>query len=70
MYDEADKVFGEFDQDGDGYITAAEFRLAMSRRGEEMSDSELKSIFHHADEDDGDVDGRISLVEFRNAWNG
>jgi len=69
MSDEADKVFAEFDQDGDGYITVEEFRTAMLRRGEEITAADLESIFHHADGDDGDVDGRISLVEFRNAWD-
>jgi Ca2+-binding EF-hand superfamily protein len=70
MSDEADKIFTEFDQDGDGYITAEEFRQAMLRRGEEITDADLESIFHNADDEDGDVDGRISLVEFRNAWDG
>lgn len=69
MSDEADKVFKEFDQDGDGYITAEEFRQAMSRRGEQVTQEELASIFEHADGEDGDVDGKISLREFLTAWD-
>jgi Ca2+-binding EF-hand superfamily protein len=69
MSDEPSKIFEEFDQDGDGYITFAEFQQAMARRGEVVTDDELASIFKHADGEDGDRDGRISLLEFQTAWD-
>lgn len=62
-------TFKEFDRDGDGYITRDEFAAAMSARGEEVTSDELDSIFRAADERDGDADGRISLAEFRVAWD-
>ncbi|GAA2589881.1 EF-hand domain-containing protein [Actinomadura fulvescens] len=66
--DDPTATFQEFDRDGDGYITRAEFTLAMKARGEEVTTAELDSIFKAADERDGDVDGRISLAEFLVAW--
>jgi Ca2+-binding EF-hand superfamily protein len=62
-------TFKEFDRDGDGYITRAEFAAAMKARGEDVTSDELDSIFRVADERDGDVDGRISLAEFLVAWD-
>jgi Ca2+-binding EF-hand superfamily protein len=64
--DEVTRTFEEFDGDGDGYITAAEFRLAMNGRREEVSSDDLDSIFQHTDDDE---DGRINLAEFAEAWN-
>nr|WP_289848517.1 EF-hand domain-containing protein [Actinoallomurus spadix] len=64
--DEVVRTFKEIDYDGDGYITAMEFKLAMTRRHEAVSGDEINSIFAHAD-DDGD--GRINLAEFAKAWN-
>ncbi|NUO98688.1 MAG: EF-hand domain-containing protein [Nonomuraea sp.] len=62
-------TFQKFDRDGDGYITREEFRLAMSARGEAVTTAELDSIFKVSDENDGDMDGRISFTEFMVAWN-
>lgn len=66
MDNEALQTFKEFDQDGDGYITAVEFKLAMTARGEQITNDEIDSIFRHADEDQ---DGRIDLAEFTRAWD-
>lgn len=63
---ELTRTFVEFDGDGDGRITADEFRAAMATRGEETSDQDLEQIFGKADHDD---DGRIDLAEFTEAWN-
>lgn len=67
--EEATSTFKEFDADGDGYLTKAEFVQAMAARGETVTEAEVNSIFKQADAVDGDVDGRISLHEFVTAWN-
>jgi Ca2+-binding EF-hand superfamily protein len=64
--EELAQTFTEFDSDDDGLITAGEFRLAMTARGDEVKDDELDSIFLNADHDQ---DGRINLAEFTEAWN-
>ena len=64
--DELAQTFKEFDYDGDGYITAVEFKLAMTARRETIIGDELDSIFEHADHD---RDGKINLAEFTEAWN-
>ncbi len=64
--EELGRTFKEFDQDGDGYITAVEFKLAMTARREKISGEELDSIFEDAD---GDGDGKINLIEFIVAWD-
>jgi Ca2+-binding EF-hand superfamily protein len=64
--DELAQTFKEFDQDGDGYITAVEFKLAMTARREQISGDEIDSIWEHAD---ADHDGKINLAEFTIAWN-
>lgn len=63
---EALQTFKEFDDDGDGYVTAVEFKLAMTARREQVTGDEIDSIFAHADQD---RDGRISQAEFVRAWN-
>ena len=63
---EAVQTFQEFDYDGDGYVTAVEFKLAMTARHESVSGDDIDSIFLHADKDG---DGRIDLAEFTEAWN-
>ena len=62
--DELTRTFVEFD--GDGRITADEFRRAMATRGEETTDKDLDEIFGKADHDQ---DGRIDLAEFTKAWD-
>jgi Ca2+-binding EF-hand superfamily protein len=64
--DDAATTFAEIDYDGDGYITAMEFKLAMTARRERVTGDEIDSIFEHADRD---RDGRIDRAEFVEAWN-
>jgi Ca2+-binding EF-hand superfamily protein len=64
--DELTRTFVEFDGDGDGRITAEEFRAAMATRGEETTDQDLEEIYAKADKDE---DGRIDLAEFTKAWD-
>ena len=64
--EELSQTFKEFDQDDDGYITAVEFKLAMTARREQISGDEIDSIWEHADTD---RDGKINLAEFTEAWN-
>lgn len=59
-------TFTEFDGNGDGKITSAEFQAAIVARGEEITDQEITEIFTDAD---ADKDGKISLAEFTEAWN-
>lgn len=67
MYDaEAVRAFKEFDYDRDGYITAVEFKLAMTARHEQVTGDDIDSIFAHADQD---KDGKIDEAEFVRAWN-
>jgi Ca2+-binding EF-hand superfamily protein len=64
--DDAATTFKEFDYDGDGYITAVEFKLAMTARREQVTGDEIDSIWAHADKD---PDGKINQAEFTEAWN-
>jgi Ca2+-binding EF-hand superfamily protein len=64
--DDAAKTFQEFDYDGDGYVTAMEFKLAMTARRQQVTGDEIDSIFEHADQDN---DGKINQAEFTKAWN-
>ncbi|MGB3441171.1 MAG: EF-hand domain-containing protein [Actinophytocola sp.] len=59
-------TFAEFDGNGDGQITSAEFGAAMVARGEEITEREITEIFADADTD---RDGTISFTEFAVAWN-
>jgi Ca2+-binding EF-hand superfamily protein len=64
--DDAVQTFKEFDYDGDGYVTAMEFKLAMTARRQQVTGDEIDSIFEHADQDN---DGKINQAEFTKAWN-
>jgi Ca2+-binding EF-hand superfamily protein len=64
--EEAAKAFQEFDYDDDGFVTAVEFKLAMTARREQVTGDEIDSIFGHADKDN---DGKINQAEFIKAWN-
>lgn len=63
--DDLGQTFKELDNDGDGQITAKEFLVFMTARGESITKEELESIFNDAD---GDGDGLISYGEFAAAW--
>jgi len=65
-----DKLFSEFDVDGDGYITAPELRQSLQKLGpsfaaiaSELTDDDVEEIIM---ESDMDGDGRISYSEFVN----
>ena len=60
------QTFTELDLNADGQITMKEFTVAMTARGESITEAEIESIFSDADTDQ---DGRISLSEFTTAWN-
>ncbi|GLY82513.1 EF-hand domain-containing protein [Actinoallomurus iriomotensis] len=64
--DDAAATFKEFDYDGDGYVTAVEFKLAMTARRQQVTGDEIDSIWAHADKD---KDGKINQAEFTEAWN-
>ena len=50
------KQFRIFDRDGNGYITAEEFRYFMTHMGEQFSDIEVDEIINEVDIDgDGQV---------------
>lgn len=50
------EAFRVFDRDGNGYITAEEFRYFMTHMGEQFSDEEVDEIINEVDIDgDGQV---------------
>ena len=55
-------VFKVFDQDGSGYITAAELRHVMMNLDEELTDKEIDNLIAEADVDG---DGQIGYDEFK-----
>lgn len=55
-------VFKVFDQDGSGYITAAELRHVMMNLDEELTDKEIDNLICEADVDG---DGQIGYDEFK-----
>ncbi|KAG6519432.1 probable calcium-binding protein CML18 [Zingiber officinale] len=58
------RLFGMFDRDGNGYITAAELAHSMAKLGHALTASELTGMIKEADHDG---DGRISFKEFSQA---
>ncbi|GBG26827.1 NAD-dependent deacetylase sir2E [Hondaea fermentalgiana] len=55
------KVFQDFDVDGDGYITARDLKEALLRRGHDNSDAAVAAWIRSRDIDH---DGSVSLAEF------
>lgn len=55
------EAFKEFDKDGNGIITVKEFKKAMAKCGEKMSDKKVKEMMKKVDEDG---DGCINYKEF------
>ena len=55
------EAFKVFDKDGDGFISAAEFRLVMTNLGEKLTDEEVNESIREADIDG---DGQVSYAEF------
>ncbi|VDN59313.1 unnamed protein product, partial [Dracunculus medinensis] len=54
-------VFDELDVDGDGFVTRSELRTAFQRMGHNLTDSDIKAIYHHVDINN---DGKINFEEF------
>ncbi|XP_071164684.1 squidulin-like [Mytilus edulis] len=59
--DEYRRAFNSFDLDGNGLITVKEFKKAMARLGEKISEKKIKKIMK---EIDIDGDGCINYQEF------
>lgn len=55
------EAFRKFDANGDGYITAIEFRFVMNGLGENLTEKEAEEIIKEVDING---DGRISYQEF------
>ena len=55
------EVFKVFDNDGNGYITAAELRHVMTNLEEKLTDEEIDEMINEADIDG---DGQINYEEF------
>lgn len=55
------EAFRVFDRDGNGYITAEEFRYFMTHMGEQFSDQEVDEIM---DEVDIDGDGQVRFDDY------
>lgn len=45
------EAFKEFDKDGNGIITVKEFKKAMAKCGEKMSDKKVKEMMKKVDQD-------------------
>lgn len=55
------EAFKFFDRDGNGYITAYEFKQVMENLGEQLNSDEIDMMIHEADRDG---DGQINYEEF------
>ena len=59
---ELKEAFRVFDKNGDGFISAEELKLVMSRLGEELTDQELEEMISEADKDG---DKQVNFEEFK-----
>jgi len=66
-YRSLEDVFNQFDDDNSGHIDAHEFHNAMKSLKLELSDREIKNLFHNADTD---ASGSISYTEFVKSFQG
>ena len=57
-----DRIFGEIDADGSGYIEASELRVAFEKAGKAKSEDEVAKAVAKLDLDG---DGKVSLSEFK-----
>ena len=65
------EMFKVFDMDGNGYISAEEFKWTMMNLGQQLTEEEVEEIIKTADlNGDGQIDleGILSFV-FENSWN-
>ncbi|MFI0736711.1 EF-hand domain-containing protein [Streptomyces sp. NPDC021100] len=65
--DEARKVFAQFDANGDGFITAAEYKSAMARLGDPYVTETVAQAVINSKDLNGD--GLMSFDEFWAAQN-
>lgn len=65
------EAFKEFDKDGNGIITVKEFKKAMAKCGEKMSDKKVKEMMKKVDEDgDGCINYKGKMnVQFMKVVN-
>jgi Ca2+-binding EF-hand superfamily protein len=61
LYKPIQKLFTQFDADGDGEITLAEFKSAMKRQNTKMTDKEIEAMMKRVDTNG---DGFIDFREF------
>ena len=59
---ELKEAFRVFDKNGDGFISAEELKLVMSRLGEELTDQELEEMISEADKGG---DKQVNFEEFK-----
>lgn len=59
------RVFGEYDENGDGYIEIDEFRRILNMLGEDPAQEILLLEFAAVDDND---DGKVDFAEFRDWW--
>lgn len=65
--DEVRKAFDRFDADGDGLITAAEYRSAMAQLGDHfVTESVAQAVINSHD---GNGDGLLDFEEFQASRN-
>ncbi|KAL5500504.1 hypothetical protein EMCRGX_G012077 [Ephydatia muelleri] len=55
------KAFGQFDMNGDGYITADEIRHVMREAGDILENEDVDAMIYLADTDG---DGKVNYEEF------
>lgn len=65
--EEARKIFDRFDTDGDGFITAAEYKSAMARLGDPFVTETVAQAVINAKDTNGD--GLMSFDEFWTSQN-
>ncbi|GGR36133.1 EF-hand domain-containing protein [Streptomyces netropsis] len=65
--DAARKAFDRFDVDGDGFITAVEYKSVMAELGDfNVTETVAQAIINKKD---GNGDGVLSFEEFWNSYN-
>lgn len=55
------KAFDEYDVDGDGFLTAEDFKRITAQQGEEMTTEQAEAMIQMAD---GNKDGKVSFDEY------
>jgi calmodulin len=63
--DEVLKAFQVFDKDGNGHLSADEFKHILTNLGDRFTDAEVNEIFKEADLNH---DGKLEYREFINFW--